>query len=403
MKLSLCAIVKNEEAALPSCLDSVKDVVDEMVVLDTGSTDRTAEIAREFGAQVYDFQWCDDYSAARNECLKYATGDWILVLDADEMLVPEVVPQIKEAIQNEDYLLINLMRQEVGAAQSPYSLVSRLFRNHPYIYFSHPYHSMVDDSVANLLKSSQGWQVVDLAPVAILHEGYKPGTIAALDKFTRARQAMESYLAQHPSDPYTCSKLGALYVQMGEVERGIQLLEVGLKGVPSWGEPKSVEVPVLYELHYHLGIAYARRQQISKAKFHYRAALEQELLPQLKLGAYNNFGNLLLESGDLTGAKSAYEIALQIEPNLATAHFNLGIALKEKGRLKEAIASYRQAIELNPNYAEAYQNLGVALLKAGSVVESLDTFRQAISLYEQRQSPAASQLRQSLKDMGMRV
>ena len=404
MKLSFCMIVKNESATLPKCLSSVKDVVDEMVVLDTGSTDRTPEIARELGAKVYHFEWCNDFSAARNESLKYITGDWILVLDADEVLKPEIVPQMKEAMLKERYILINLVRHEVGATQSPYSLVSRLFRNHPDIYFSHPYHAMVDDSVAELLRQKRNqWQVADLSPVAIEHYGYQPGTIAALDKFSRARLAMEAYLAEHPSDSYTCSKLGSLYVEAGEVERGIQLLELGLAAVSAREKSKPVEVPVIYELHYHLGIAHTRLSKLSKAKFHYKAAIELGILPQLKLGAYNNLGNLLLETGDLTGAIAVFQTVLQIHPNLALGHFNLGIALKQKGRLKEAIDSYRQAIEIDPHYAEAYQNLGVALLKAGNVLDSLDTFREAIAIYEQRQSPAGSHLRQSLKEMGLRV
>jgi tetratricopeptide (TPR) repeat protein len=214
---------------------------------------------------------------------------------------------------------------------------------------------------------------------------------------------MEAYLADHPSDPYTCSKLGALYVEAGEVERGIELLELGLAALPARDKSKRVEAPVLYELHYHLGIAHTRLSKLSKAKSHYKAAIEQAILPQLKLGAYNNLGNLLLETGDLTGAISACQTALQIDPNFALCHFNLGIALKQKGRLKEAIDSYRQAIALAPDYAEAYQNLGVALLKGGNVLESLDTFREAIALYEKRQSPAGSHLRQSLKEMGLRV
>ncbi|PHK36106.1 hypothetical protein VF13_37255, partial [Nostoc linckia z16] len=74
-------IVKNEAATLPKCLSSVNKVVDEMVVLDTGSIDRTPYVAQEFGAKVHHFKWCDDFSAARNAALKYVTGDWVLVLE----------------------------------------------------------------------------------------------------------------------------------------------------------------------------------------------------------------------------------------------------------------------------------------------------------------------------------
>src|SRR5919199_6137275 len=230
MELSLCMIVKNEEASLPQCLRSVKDAVDEMVIVDTGSCDRTVELAQEFGARVYHFEWCNDFSAARNEALKYMQGKWVLVLDADEVLTPEIVPEIKQAIKSDSLgdsfaslsspgfanalrnLVINLIRYEVGASQSPYSLVSRLFRNHPEIRFSRPYHAMVDDSVQKLLQREPHWQVVSLSTVAILHYGYQPGAIAALDKYARARTAMEKFLASHPNDAYVCSKLGALYI-----------------------------------------------------------------------------------------------------------------------------------------------------------------------------------------------
>ena len=397
MKLSLCTIAKNEEASLPKCLSSVKDVVDEIVVLDTGSSDRTREIAQKFGAKVHDFQWCDDFAAARNEALKYVTGDWVLVLDADEAIAPEVVPQMKEAIHQRNFLLINLVRQEVGAGQSPYSLVSRLFRHHPDICFEHPYHAMVDDSVARLLQQEpERWEVGCLKSVAILHQGYQKSVIAKKNKQQIAERVMAKYLAEHPNDAYTCSKLGALYVESGDLPRGIELLERGLA-------VESLELPVLYELHYHLGIAYNRRSKMSKAKSHYQRAIDVDILPQLKLGAYNNLGNLLLQTGDLSGAIAIYQAVARLDPQLAVARFNLGIALKEKGRIKEAIAAYRQAIELQPDYAEAYQNLGVTLLKAGNVFESLDNFRVAIGLYEQRQSPAARQLRQTLQEMGLKI
>ena len=173
MNLTLCTIVKNEEATLSRTLDSVKGVVDEIVVVDTGSGDRTREIARGCGARVYDFEWCDDFAAARNECLKHAQGDWILVLDADEVLVPQIVPQIKQAIASDRLLLINLIRQEIGASQSPYSLVSRLFRNRPDIRFSRPYHAMVDDSVGEILQREPEWKIASLPDVAILHSGYQ--------------------------------------------------------------------------------------------------------------------------------------------------------------------------------------------------------------------------------------
>ncbi|HUZ07318.1 MAG TPA: glycosyltransferase, partial [Candidatus Paceibacterota bacterium] len=88
-KLSVCLIVKNEEQFLAQCLKSVRPIAQQIVVVDTGSTDRTVEIAKEFGAEIHSFAWCDDFAAARNAALEHATGDWILMLDADEEL-PEL-------------------------------------------------------------------------------------------------------------------------------------------------------------------------------------------------------------------------------------------------------------------------------------------------------------------------
>ena len=389
-------IVKNEESYLPQALNSVKDVVDEMVILDTGSTDRTVEIAKEYGARVYQFKWCNDFSAARNEALKYVQGKWVLVLDADEVLTQSIAAELKQVIHNELYVLINLLRQEVGAAQSPYSQVSRLFRNHPEIRFSRPYHAMVDDSVAQLLEREPQWQVVSLPNVAILHYGYQPEAIASRDKYHRGQQAMEAFLAEHPDDPYGCSKLGALYIALGELGKGIELLERGLQA-------KQIDVPVLFELHYHLGNAYTRLKDPHSAGEHYQAAIKQQILPQLKIGAYNNLGNLQFSAGDLNQARTNYETTVKIDPGFAAGYNNLGMTLKGMGLLEEAIASYQQAVKLKPDYADAHQNLGVALLKKGKVQQSLSAFGKAIALHETHNPTEAQRLRQGLQDMGFPV
>jgi glycosyltransferase involved in cell wall biosynthesis len=394
MKLSLCMIVKNEETTLPKCLSSVQHVVDEMVIVDTGSSDRTVYIAEEFGAKVYHFQWCNDFSAARNAALEHVTGDWILVLDADETLTPSIVPQIKSIIDSEEYLLLNLLRHEVGAEQSPYSLVSRLFRHHPDIRFNRPYHALVDDSIAEILTTEPHWQIGYLQGVGIVHKGYQKTAIAQNNKFAKAQSTMETFLATHPDDPYVCSKLGALYVETGKIAQGMKLLQRGIKA--------SVDnYEMLYELHYHLGIAHNHLQDTQQAIWHYQAAIKLPIYPMLKLGAYNNLGNLLKANGDMNQAKTAYETALKIDPNFATGHYNLGMIFKNLGLFTDAIASYQKAIKLNPNYAQAYQNLGVVQLKVGNVQASLTAFKNAILLHEQQNPEEANRLRQGLREMGL--
>ncbi len=394
MKLSLCIIALNEELTLPKCIRSAKSIVDEIVVLDTGSTDKTVAIALENGAKVYNYEWNNDFSAARNEALRYVTGDWVLVLDADERLTPKIKSHIQQTIEMDEYIMVNLLRHEIGAAQSPYSMVSRLFRKHPDIKFSRPYHAIIDDSVIEILQKEPDWQIGHLSEVAILHEGYTEAVINQQNKTTKAKAAMEGFIVNHPNDPYVCSKLGGLYIENGKLAEGIELLERGIAS-------KQANMDLMYELHYHLGIGYTRAGDIRKAVSHYQAAIKQVVVPILKLGAYNNLGSLLKSLGDLQSAKSAYEMTIRIDPNFAVGHYNLGMTLKAMGKFTDAISSYQRAVQLNPKYASAYQNLGVTWLKVGNQKASLAAFNKAISLHEKDNPIEALRLRQGLQEMGL--
>ncbi len=395
MDLSLCMIVKDEALTLTRCLERVQPFVDEMIILDTGSKDATVTLAQGLGAQVYHFPWQDDFAQARNEALKYVHGDWILVLDADELLIPEQGKVLRQVIQDPDLILINLLRQEIGAKQSPYSLISRLFRRHPQVYFTRPYHALVDDTVAALMQTEPQWRVGYVPGVALLHEGYQPGAIQAKDKLARARRAMERFYHDHPHDPYVCSKLGALYVETGAVEQGIQLLETGLHHADT--------AQVRYELRYHLGLAEVKQGNTAQAQAHYLAALDQPVAPLLHLGARINLGNLLQRQGDLKGAQSHYQRAIQIDPTFAVAHYNLGLVLRAQGQLSAAIACYEQALKLDPQQAEAWQNLGVVRFKLGQMPQAKAAFQRAIQIYETQGSGEADRLRQGLCAIGVEL
>lgn len=387
-------IVKDEAAHLGQCLASVQDLVQEMVVADTGSQDETMAIAKTFGAKVIELAWQDDFAKARNQALAHLSGDWVLMLDGDEELNPRMISAIQTAIADESTLVVNLMRQEVGALQSPYSLVSRLFRRHPALHFNRPYHETIDDSVLELLKKEPHWRIVDLPGVAILHSGYRPDALQDRNKTQRAQSLLEKALREDPQDAYLCNKLGALYCQIGKDQDGLKLLKQGLKS-------NQASIPVRFELHYHLANFYTRQRKWELARKHYQKALNEEILLPLKLGALNNYGAFLQTLGELGEAYQVFATVVKIDPTLATGHFNLGLVLKAQGNLIEAIKAYQKAIELNPDYAEAYQNLGVTTFKAGLLPESLEAFKMAIALYDQQSHPQADQLRQSLRDMGM--
>jgi tetratricopeptide (TPR) repeat protein len=404
--ISLCMIVKDEAANLLRCLASVKDVVDEIVIIDTGSGDATPTMAEQAGAKVDFLIWQDDFSQARNLSLDQATKDWILVLDADETLTEPgrlLIKAIKEekplgTVASTDLLLVTMMRREIGANQSPYTQVSRLFRNLKEIKFTRPYHEGVDDSVEALMAADSHWQVAQFGSIAIDHTGYSVDAIAAKDKFARAKRIMEAHLQAHPQDAYTANKLGALYTQSDEWDKALATLTMALRS-------GNFDAATQYELHYHLGITRRHRApltgELDLAEAHYREAIALPIAGILKLGAYLNLGALLKKKGDLEGAIAQYEAAARIDPTQPMTYFNLGVAHRARGYLEPALRAYEYAIVLDPNYGAAYQNLGVVLFKLGRLPESKRAFEKAIALISSADPAEGDRIRKSMKDLGL--
>jgi tetratricopeptide (TPR) repeat protein len=386
--LSLSMIVRDEAERLAACLRSVQGFVDEMVVVDTGSSDDTVAIAEGLGATVHRIDWPGDFAPARNQALQWVSGDWVLVLDADEQLRPEAREPLRQLMEQPELLLVNLLRQELGALQSPYSNVSRLFRRHPAIRWSRAYHSLVDDSVAELLQREPHWRIADCSTPALLHDGYRPELLSAGNKAARLRSAMEAELLARPDDPYACAKLGSLEVAEGQAQRGIELLRRGLQHCPAGAHPER------YELLLHLAMAEAEREPAAAIAL-YRQALVTPLAPRLTLAARLNLAALLLHQGQLEDAEELCRQATTVAPEIGLGWFNLGVIRRRRGDLAGALEAYRQAAALSPDHAETQQNLAVALLLGGDIIGARQGFRQAIQLLVlQGRGDEAEQLRQ---------
>jgi tetratricopeptide (TPR) repeat protein len=385
--LSVSLIVRNEADRLEACLASVAGFADEVVVLDTGSDDDTVAVARRCGAEVHALPWPGDFAPARNHALTLVRGEWVLVLDADERLRPEAREPLRRLMAEPDALVVNLLRRELGATQSPFSSVSRLFRRHPALRWSRAYHATIDDSVAELLSREPRWRLLSCAEPALLHEGYRPERLADGAKAARLRQAMEAELRQRPGDPYACAKLGALEVSEGNPGRGIDLLEQGLDRCGADA------APVRYELLLHLAIALAADQPARAAAL-YREALDLPLDPRLQLAARLNLAALLLKGGNPEEAARHARGTVRLAPDLAIGWYDLGLIERQRGDLPAAIAAYRRAIALDPGHPESHQNLAVALLLGGDIVGAREGFRTAIGLlHRQGRDAEASALR----------
>lgn len=200
--LSLCMIVRNEEAFLEECLASARPIVDELIIVDTGSTDQTPAIARKYGANVIFHPWNDDFSEARNVGLDRATGDWILMLDADECLAPEGHAEIREAIRNERIAAYQLPVVNVyDNGQSVISLITRLFRNDPSIRFENVIHEQVTKCLTHFARERS----LDFASLKaqIIHRGYHPTVVEARRKDHRNLRLFRKQIERHPDDIYS--------------------------------------------------------------------------------------------------------------------------------------------------------------------------------------------------------
>ena len=386
--LSLSMIVRNEEARLAACLASVTGLADEMVVVDTGSSDGTIAVAEAAGARVEQIAWPGDFAPARNSAMAFLKGDWVLVLDADEQLRPEVIPSLKALMAQPDVLVINLLRYELGAAMAPYSSVSRLFRRHPAIRWSKPYHSMIDDSVQALLETEPQWRIADCSEPAILHDGYRPDLLAGTDKAERLRQAMESELERHPNDPYASAKLGGLLISDGRHQEASDLLRNAL-------EQDSIQDSERYELLVHLALAITPSDP-GGAVACYRQALAIPLDTRISLGARLNLAARLMDQGELEEAISLTQLATQRAPEVALGWYNLGLMHRRRGEIGAALEAYGRALELDPDNAACHQNHAVALLMGGDIEGARQGFRNAITLMEQQgRFDEARQLRET--------
>lgn len=227
-RLSLCMIVRDEEAFLSRCLESVKGVVDEIIVVDTGSTDGTIAVARRFGAVIKEVPWSSDFSAARNASLELATGDWILMLDADEALVPESAASLPAHLADpsvEGYFI--QMRHLIGSIAQPEVEVSplfRLWRNRPAYRFAGEIHEQI---LPSILHANPKAKTV-YSSLQAVHYGYLREVKVAKGKQDRNRLLLEERLARNPQDAFTQFNLGIEYYDRRQFDKAAAAFEAAL-------------------------------------------------------------------------------------------------------------------------------------------------------------------------------
>ncbi|HEY5234454.1 MAG TPA: glycosyltransferase [Verrucomicrobiae bacterium] len=217
--LSVCLIVKNEEKFLAQCLKSIRAVARQIIVVDTGSTDRTVEIAKEFGAEIYSFTWCDDFSAARNAALEHATGDWILMLDADEELSEAEHEKLRADMKKTGVIAHRLPLVNRGNEAEGPSFVPRLFRNAPGVYYFGRIHEQVFPSLLSLGKP---WGLhVGFGTAQLLHHGYTKEMVRDRNKIARNLNLLRQAVEENPADANLMMNFGLELVRSDDLAGGV--------------------------------------------------------------------------------------------------------------------------------------------------------------------------------------
>lgn len=296
MMITLSMIVKDEEKYLRDCLNSVADVVDEIVIVDTGSTDNTIEIAKDYGAKIYYFEWIQDFSAARNFALSKSTGDWILYMDADERLEKSSIDEIIEltsSLEKKAYLCKIICPIQNSNIPEVIKYV-RLFKNSTEIRFTGSLHEQITPSL-----DMNGYKILH-SSVEIFHLGYNVSTEEMNKKYERNLIHLNDELSNR-FDPYLYFKLCETYAGLGDVTNALKHYTI---------LTQVAEAPSIYKAHAYKYLAYYEMENNN-----YIRALEYTLtglsfdksIPLLNIAA----SKIYLHNNDYLNAFNYSMIALE--------------------------------------------------------------------------------------------
>jgi len=360
--ISLCMIVKNEEKFLAQCLKSAKDVVDEMIIVDTGSTDRTVEIAESFGAKVFHHPWHGSFSDARNYGLQFATCDWILQLDADEELRSDDIPAVKSAVQNReiDAVYVALMNKTPVGWTKHYS--PRLFKRGRAKFAGDVHNQLV-------------YQGKDIkTEIVIYHYGYNLSKKEMDKKFKRTEKLLRKQMSRDNTNPFTYMNLMRVLKSQHKYQ---EVVSLGRKSFVSAGS--KMTDPILQMIEYDMICSLIELGKFPEAEKRAKNILKK--FPD-NLDITYSLGHSLILQKRYKEALDVYKKFLEIhEKEGKTPGFSYLIidtytldhkvwaiiadCEHELGNYESGIKAAGKAVELDPDSAEYKIALARNLIKAG--------------------------------------
>ena len=376
-------IVRNEEKNIASCLNSIKNIVDEIIIVDTGSTDRTKEvvndICKNFDAKrvkIFDFKWVNDFSAARNESIEHAAKDWILILDADEIIDEIGLKTIKELISNNDvdgflFLQKNYTNNTLIAGFNAElhikdnlkytgwygTLITRLFRNNKGFKFSGTVHELVETSI-----EEKGGVIISTNVVIHHYGNIDPVLVSKKRQFYL--ELCKNKINQNP-DSTSFYELGILYKENGNIDDALKSFKKSLE------LNQRNEMPI-----YELGVIYQHQKKYDEAIKNYEECIKINESSE----AFQNLGVCYLKKGLFKEGYTNLFKAMLLNPNKFTIYNSLGAVLEKIGNYETAKQMLEIGIKLNPINTIGFYNLGIVLDKMGDYENAIINYEKAIEL-----------------------
>ncbi|MEW6413019.1 MAG: tetratricopeptide repeat protein [Candidatus Zixiibacteriota bacterium] len=393
--VSACLMVKNEEELLPDCLESIRDWVDEIIVVDTGSTDRTVEIAESFGAKVFHQPWEGNFSKHRNYSVELATSDWVFIIDADERFVEDDLPSLRRLINQDDVNIISINVFNV------YGKKEELTTFLPSVRFWRKKVGLrYEGIVHNLLKLGEEHLVLRTG-IRIKHLGYGLNPEKMRAKFLRSKVLLEKQLEENPDNAFALFNYAQLLKGEGAgyLANNIPVIIESASRAVELTNPKNKA-----DRHVHLmcldQIAWANfnKRDFKTAMEYCDRALElkPDYLDPLLLKAH-----IYAQQEQWQDAREAYNRYLDIQANYdpgvetdclilthidsrANAYYGLGLIAEMMSVRQEAKEYYLKTVELYPGYFEVNLRLADIFMAEGSLDEAEKYYRNQFDLTTRR-------------------
>jgi GT2 family glycosyltransferase/tetratricopeptide (TPR) repeat protein/2-polyprenyl-3-methyl-5-hydroxy-6-metoxy-1,4-benzoquinol methylase len=381
VRLSLCMIVRDSAGTLVPCLESIRPWVDEMVIVDTGSSDDTARIVERFGGRLFHFPWCDDFSAARNESLRHARGAWLFWMDSDDTIDAGCGRRLRELVYcDPDASVLGYVVQvhcPGGGEDGVHDVTAvdhvKLIRNRPDLRFE----GRIHEQILPAIRRASG--EVAWTDLFVVHSGSDQRPEAQERKRQRDLHLLDLELRERPEHPFTLFNLGMTYADGGRYEEAVEFLRRSI----AHSAPGESHLRKAYALLLYAQMQLKRHDEASQTCQQGRALFPEDAELRFRQGV------LLHDLGCLDEAARAYQDVLE---NREERHFtsvdsgikgfkarqNLAVVYTDMGDLAAAEHHWRLIVREVPRYRSGWRGLGDVLLRQGKLGEAREVAEQLV-------------------------